>query len=67
MVAFLMLGIIPGTNIQIDFNTWLIIMGIVSVLLCVLAIQRSHVLEFVLISRAIRHADPTAILTTRLA
>ena len=67
MTAFLMLGIIPGTDIQIDFNTWLMSMGMLCLLCIVFAIYRKHIIAKVRIALTIRRTNPTAILTARLA
>ncbi len=67
MDALLMLGIIPGTNIQINFNSWLACMGIVLCLSAISAVHRSRVVPMLRMARAIRHADPTAVLAARLA
>lgn len=67
MVAFLMLGIIPGTDIQIDFNTWLLSMGGICTLLTTFVIYRIHIIAKFRIALTIRRTNPTAILTARLA
>lgn len=67
MTSFLMLGIVPGTSIQIDFNTWLISMGVLCILLFLFGARRTHFIAKFRMARAIRHANPTANLMARLA
>lgn len=63
MVAFLMLGIIPGTNIQITFADWLRLVAIIVGICIVRAIFRKRrivaILALVTIHRAIKAAKPT--------
>jgi hypothetical protein len=57
MQNFIVLGIIPGTQIQIDFYTWLIIFSSLFVL-SVLALKRHSLRTAVLawyVARLIRH------------
>ncbi len=56
MVAFLMLGIIPGTNVQIDFTAWLIAMTLLCAMLFARDMRRRQLLPLLLLQLAVRHA-----------
>ena len=45
MYSFLVLGLIPGTNIQISFQAWLVIMPILLVLAVLLKSPLRRVIE----------------------
>lgn len=40
MYSFFVLGIVPGTNIQITFTQWLVCLGIICELICVVHLVR---------------------------
>jgi len=42
MISLLMLGIIPGTNIQIDFEDWLLAMSSLAAIGTFVAAMRHH-------------------------
>lgn len=54
MVAFLLLGQIPGTDWQIDFQHWLYGMTLLAALLLAYALHRKHAGRTLLILLAIR-------------
>ncbi len=64
MVAFLMLGIIPGTNIQISFETWLACMLALGVLWMVAIALRKRLplilMIYLTIRRSTRNITPAA-------
>lgn len=67
MVAFLMLGIIPGTNIQISFENWLMFMCLL-IFVGLLALANKKRLPLVImVTVAIRHSTRTATPMARLA
>lgn len=60
MVAFLMLGIIPGTNIQITFASWVwLVAAIISIATLKTAI-RKHRIVALFVALSIRHAVKAA-------
>lgn len=65
MIDLLMLGIVPGTNIQIGFGDWLRGLGIiVACVLLLILVQRKVFATIVVaytINRAIRRTGPTDI------
>lgn len=67
MVAFLMLGIIPGTNIQISFENWLMFMSLLIVVGIVATIIRKRLPLTLMIALTIRHSTHTATPMVRLA
>ncbi len=64
MIALLFLGIIPGTNFQINFNDWLICTALLLVLTLFYVVHRkkltSKLLIVITIRRAIRNTSLTA-------
>lgn len=46
MYSILVLGLIPGTNIQISFKAWLVIMAVLLVLAPLLRIPLKRLIEF---------------------
>ena len=56
MVELLMLGIIPGTNIQINFTSWLIGTAILSTIVSLYIGHRKHVAHQLMIFLAMRRA-----------
>jgi|GEM_PF-3463389 hypothetical protein len=63
MIALLFLGIIPGTNIQINFNSWLICTAVLLVLTLFYIAYRRKLAQELMILFIIRRA----IRTTRLS
>ena len=49
MVALLMLGIVPGTNIQIDFGSWLSGIAVLVVLMIVYLARRKRLFAHLMI------------------
>lgn len=45
MYSFLVLGLIPGTNIQISFQAWLVIMPLLAVFLFMLRVPLRRIIE----------------------
>jgi len=58
MEAFLMLGIVPGTSIQISFEAWLYAVIILSVVLLCVGTLRKQRLTACLIALTIHTAKP---------
>ena len=67
MVAFLMLGIIPGTNIQISFENWLMFMCLLSFVGALALAAKKRLPLILMIVLAIRHSTRTATPMARLA
>ena len=67
MVALLMLGIIPGTNIQINFEEWLAAMVCLAVAYVVFKVLKKRLVLILIIALSIRHSTNTARPTVRLA
>lgn len=60
MDALVLLGIIPGTSFQIDFNDWVLGMVVLCGLLLALAIFRNrYKIEFMLFFLTLRWRKPT--------
>jgi hypothetical protein len=64
MIDFLLLGIIPGTNIQINFTDWLIGTAVFLLLVLVFVAHRKrlplNLVIYLIIRRATRHTRSTA-------
>ena len=67
MVAFLMLGIIPGTNIQISFENWLMFMCLLFFVATLSLVAKKRLPLILMIALAIRHSTRTATPMVRLA
>ena len=67
MVAFLMLGIIPGTNIQISFEAWLACMVSLLFVWIVAVALKKRLPLIILVTWAIRRSTRAATLAVRLA
>jgi hypothetical protein len=55
MESLLVLGLVPGTDIQITFLTWLLIGAAIFALAGLLFIKRRHVLLFFMLGLQLRH------------
>ncbi len=67
MTTLIMLGIIPGTAIQISFEAWLAVMLGIASLIFLLAVHRSHIVPILLIVLVIRSSFRHATLPLRWA
>ena len=50
MQEFLVLGLIPGTNIQITFGTWLLVVYVITALAGAFIIHRKHLVSNLLVT-----------------
>ena len=56
MVAFLMLGIIPGTNIEINFVDWAVFMSLLFTVLIAYSAQKKQLPLVLLVTLTIRRS-----------
>jgi hypothetical protein len=54
MYSLIVLGLIPGTQIQINFAMWLIAAAVVVGLMITLYIRRKHFIAFLLLAMRLR-------------
>jgi len=63
MDAFILLGIIPGTSFQINFDDWVRgVMLLAGLLLCWALLRNRYKIEFVLFFLTIRWRDPAEVM-----
>lgn len=55
MYSVIVLGLIPGTHIQISFTAWLIAATCLIALLAMAYARRKHIIAFFVLSLRLRH------------